>query len=413
MIPAEPMERTIVRVLEAGHVLRAAPHERVIDALARASERLADPQSELGAKAREVLPAQTGLSPENIERTLFDSLETLQRSELERALAIFERAALGHRTMPVALAGLILAGNVFTAALRPIAWSLLLRVPALVKPSTEDHGLSELFVGALEEADPELAMAIGLVRFGRTDQAMLDRFAAQCSVLHVWGSDEAIGEIRARTLPTTAFVPHGHGLGAIYIPKEALSGLDEGERIAREIALDVSLYDQRGCLSPHVVFVMRGARVSPVDFARILGEHALAELERTMPRGSLPLEIGARQVQWRGLGAVRGELFEGATWAVTFEGNAPFRSSPGWRNVAVHEIDSLEALASLLAPLGPHLKALGVAGEAEHRRVVATTLPAGLAPRISATGEMQRPGLLASPDGERPWQGFVRIVDTE
>jgi hypothetical protein len=410
---SESADHTIARTRDAGRVLRGVDHERVIHALANAAKEIANPDSALSKKARAVLPARTGLSPANIERTLSDSLHALCEEELKRALTTFERAFDGHTTIPVSLAGMILAGNVFTASLRPIAWSLLLRVPALVKPSSNDEGLSELFVNAISEVDPEIGAALGIVRFGRTEQTMFSRLGESCDVLHVWGSDETITEIRTRLRAATSLVPHGHGLGAIYVPKVALLSLDSAERVAAQIALDTSLYDQRGCLSPHVVFAEKGARISPIELARMLGEQTFAEIEKTIPRGPLPIDVGASQVQWRGLGAVRGELFEGERWAVSFEGKARFRSSPGFRNLAVHEVDSLDELGRSLAPLGTHLKALGVAGELDLRREVAGALPSGLAPRISETGEMQRPGLLASADGERPWSGFVRILDLE
>ncbi len=408
MNESESIESTVLRTREAGRLLRSVDHERVMHALMTASEQIANPLSTLGHKARALLPAQTGLSPANIERALSDSLSALREESLRKALSAFERAFDGHMTARSSLAGMILAGNVFTASLRPIAWSLLLRVPVLVKPSSEDEGLSTLFVDAIAEADPEIGHALGFVRFGRADPALLAHFAESCDVLHVWGSDETIAEVRTRLRATTSLVPHGHGLGAIYVPRSALT-----ERVATEIALDTSLYDQRGCLSPHFVFVEKSARTSAIDFACMLGEQAFAEMERAIPRGPLPLEVGASQMQWRGLGAVRGELFEGERWAVSFEGRAPFRVSPGYRNLAVYEIDSLDELGRVLAPLGIHLKALGVAGDPDLRRAVASALPTGLAPRISRPGEMQRPGLLASADGERPWSGFVRTIDLE
>ena len=62
---------------------------------------------------------------------------------------------------------------------------------------------------------------------------------------------------------------------------------------------------------------------------------ALAAMGRRFPRGPLPADVGAQQLQWRGVGAARGELFEGDGYAVSYEGRGALRLGPGYRNVWV------------------------------------------------------------------------------
>ncbi|MDQ3033674.1 MAG: hypothetical protein M3Y87_14745 [Myxococcota bacterium] len=408
--PATSIDRVIDRALDAGAALRAADVDRVVRAIASAAARLADPTSKLGREARDVLPTRSGLSDENVELALTSSLAELHEDRLRAAITAFDRAHHGRTTSPARLAGMVLAGNVLSASLRPLAWALLSRVPVLVKPSSTDEGLSELFAIALGEADPELGDSIALLRFARQESAMLAAMSSRCDVLHAWGSDRSIAEIRAALPATTSFVAHGHGLGAIYVPADALATEASLAQVADRIALDVALYDQRGCLSPHFVLVEPGAKIPAAELARVLSERALAGLARTLPRGPLPVHVGAQQVQWRGVGMTRGELFEGDGWAVTYEGDAPLRLSPGWRNVAVHDAADLGAR---LAPFGAHLKALGIAGALEVRWSIARALPPPLAPRVSEIGAMQTPGLLAAVDGEPPWTGLVRLLDVD
>lgn len=411
--PAASIDRVLERARDAGAALRRADLDRVVRAISGAAARLADPDTRLGREAREILPVRSGLSPGNVEHALRTSLAELSADRLRVARAAFDRAHHGRTTTPARLAGMVLAGNVFTAALRPLAWALLLGVPVAVKPSSGDEGLAELFAVALAEVDAELADAIALLRFARSESAMLDAMASRCDVLHAWGSDRSVAAIRAALPATTSFVAHGHGLGAAYVPAHALATEQAAERVAARIALDVALYDQRGCLSPHFVLVEHDANVPPVELARLLSERALATLARTLPRGAIPAPTGAMQIQWRGVGAVRGELFEGDGWAVTYEADAPVRLSPGWRNVAVHACRDLADLGARLAPFGVHLKALGVAGSIDVRWSIARALPAPLAPRVSEVGAMQCPGLLAGADGEPPWSGLVRVLDVD
>jgi hypothetical protein len=68
-------------------------------------------------------------------------------------------------------------------------------------------------------------------------------------------------------------------------------------------------------------------------------------------------------------------------------------------------------LCERLAPLGAHLKALGVAGPIDARRGLAAMLPAPLAPLVSNVGAMQTPPVDALSDGIDPFSGLLRWID--
>jgi hypothetical protein len=150
--------------------------------------------------------------------------------------------------------------------------------------------------------------------------------------------------------------------------------------------------------------------VVPREFSRLLADEGLAPLARSLPRGALPMDLGAQQLQWRGLGVVRGELFEGDGFAVSYEADGPLRLSPGYRNVLVLECGDPRELARRVGPLGVHLKALGVGGDAARRAEIARTLDAPLAPRVSALGTMQTPGLGGPADAVDPFAPFRRFL---
>jgi hypothetical protein len=140
---------------------------------------------------------------------------------------------------------------------------------------------------------------------------------------------------------------------------------------------------------------------------------ALGRLATELPRGALPTSAGAQQVQWRGVATTRGELFEGDGYAVSFEGDGPLRLSPGYRNVSVLTAAGEADLGRRLAPLGVHLKALGVAAPLAARRTLAAALPPPLAPRISDVGAMQAPPLDSLADATDPFAGIYRYVQID
>lgn len=408
--PESALTRTIERVEEAGATLRAASAARVDAAIVRAVSMLADVGSPLGRQALASIPARAELSPEGVRWALETTLAELSEPALERARETLERTRRDFTLVPVRVAGLVLAGNIFTAALRPLVWSLLCRVPVVCKVASTDAGLAELFVLALTLADAELGAAIGVVRFSRAEPALLSRLASAVDVLSVHGSDRTIEQARVQCSATTEIVPHGHGLGVALVPKDALGADADVTRLVSALALDVAAYDQRGCLSPHAILVERGGAVSARELGRRLSEDGLRPLARSMPRAALSTLDGAVQVRWRGVAQSLGELFEGDGWSVSFEADGPIRACPLQRNIAVHEVASEDQALERLASYGAHLKALAVAGSGETRAAIAERLPPGVAPRVCAPGAMQRPPLSAATDGVVPWQGLVRLA---
>ncbi len=399
---SELIDLAIERIERAGRVLRAASETRVLDALEAALAALGDPSSPIGREAFGPIAERSGLSAEGAAWALETTLAEASGAKLREGLDRMTRASAGYRATPVRSHAIVLAGNVFTSCVRPMVWSLLARVPMVVKLAGADEGLAELVGIALTACDPELGEAIAIVRSGGSSAAIYAELAARVDLVSAFGGDHAIGEMRGKTSATTDFVAHGHGLGAVIVLREALSSDVDG--LCARLALDVAAYDQRGCLSPQAVFVEKGGEIGPRDLAERLATRGLAPLARSMPRGALPVQVGAQQVQWRGVASSLHELFEGDGYAVSHEGTSALRPTPGYRNVAVHAIESLGELEPRLGPLGAHLKVIGVAGDDAR-----LALPSPLAPRLCPLGEMQRPPLLAATDGVPPWQGLTRL----
>jgi hypothetical protein len=232
-------------------------------------------------------------------------------------------------------------------------------------------------------------------------------------VASVHGSDRTVQSIQKQLPAGCRLIAHGHGLGAIYLPAASLCDERSAALLAKRAALDVAAYDQRGCLSPHFIYVQKGSRVTAGRFAQLLAEQGLSTLGKRLPRGGLSVGAAAGQMQWRGVAAARGALYEGRDFAVSFEGRQEPRPSPGYRNVGVYECAGVQELVRALLPLGAHLKALGVGGDAGQRSRIAASLPAPLAPRICPAGRMQRPPLDAPADGRHPLEGLVRWIQVE
>ncbi len=397
---AEPALRAVIEGVErAGPSLRARPPDRIAARLAEAWARIADPERHLGRLARERLPGQTGLSLEMVAWALQATFDGLPEALAEAARRM--AAPPGLRAAPHRLGALVLAGNVFTACVQPLSMALLAQTPVVAKASSRDDGLPRLFAAALAEVDPELAAACAVVTFPGEASGLTDVLLARASVVSAYGSDATLRALRERLGPGATLIPHGHGLGLGFASARALD--DDLEGVARRFARDVAAYDQRGCMSPHAILVEGEARAEP--FGRALAA-ALDDLERELPRGALPRDAGPAQIQWRGVAATRGPLFEGRASAVAVELEpAAIRPSPGYRNALVRPVGSVDGVTVAADALGAHLKTLGVAGPLD---AVLTRLPPSVACRVCRAGEMQRPDLLSLADGRLPWDGLRR-----
>ena len=403
--------RALATALTAqSHRLWHAGSERRARWLAKGFSLLRDPQHPLGRRAHVELGHASGMDSKMVRWALNTALAPLTTEALlalDRQVVAPNRHAL--RTHPGQLCVVVLASNVFTAAARGVGLPLLFGWPVLAKPSSREDTFPRLLRAALCEADDQLGAAYNVVTFAAEQTSGHAALFEQADAVSVFGSDNTLNTIRAQLGATVTFIGHGHGLGAAFVGAQALTSTEDARDAARKLALDVAAYDQRGCLSPHVAWITRGAEVSPLAFAELLHEQ-LASLARDLPRGPLPFEVAAAQVSYRGLAAIHGKLLEGDGFAVCYEERASFRVSPGYRNLQLLCVDTLEELADRLAPLGMHLKCLGVAGLGDPAALL-RAMPARVAPRICPLGTMQSPPVDALQDGAPPWEGLVRWLE--
>ncbi len=300
----------------------------------------------------------------------------------------------------------VLSGNVFTACLRAVLTPLVFGVPVLVKASSRDDVLARALVEALPAPYREAAAVLSHPGGdARRDDALL----RHADVVHAYGTDHTLRALRARTPIHARFIPHGHGVGLAYFPRP----LDnDAEAYANALALDIAAYEQRGCLSPHIVYVQPGDE-------RRLGQllhAALADLERSLPTGGRTSEENAARRMWLETVAALGEVLEGPHHAVAVEDDVPLPNGPGQRSVVVRSSSSGRTtgkrsraadFAETVAALGSQLKSIGVALPEPEIGTLAWDLPSGVAPRLVPLGRMQILPFDALADGYPPWEGLL------
>jgi hypothetical protein len=169
---------------------------------------------------------------------------------------------------------------------------------------------------------------------------------------------------------------------------------------AVRLALDISLWDQLGCLSPLAVFVEDAAGGRSELLAASLAD-ALAQTQQRLPRGEIAPASAAAIAHERDEARMRAAAGQGVvvhasadtSWTAVLEADARWRPAPLHRFVRIHPVDSREALLEALAPLHRHLACVGLEGFAEAGPEIARTLCERGASRVCRFGEMQSPPL--------------------
>ena len=370
-----------------------APAE-LVDRLDRALELWREPDSPwLHRLAKE----HGGFSPEVVSMGVRRGIEFWTRDVLA---TLRERELVEPSGVPGAT-GVWLAGSVPTATFAALLLPLLAGSSVWAKPASADPVTPALFRDSLAEAGlPEL------VRIMPEDEVLQ---GVDCLV--AYGSDETLEAVRRRLPAATRFVGYGHKLSLAAIGTHVSVA-----KAAAELALDLVLWDGRGCLSPAYALVLDEPAGRAESFAAELAR-ALTDCERTLPRPALDLAEEAHIREQRAFAALRPDArvwaSEGSTsWTVAYDPNGPLPSPGALRFARIVTIRSLAELGERCRELSPHLSSIGHGGWGSDMEIAAIAAASG-ASRVCPLGRMQLPPIDWNHDGMSPLRPMLRFTDVE
>jgi len=371
---AAGLSRAIAAAIDARTRLRQRTPDDTAAALAAAAARwLAD--AALAAQ----LVESSGLHPSMIADVLPRVAAMLDHDAM-RALVEREGTEIGE---PAEWIACILASNVPALAVPAIALASLAGSAVVVKSGHRDTVSAPAFQRALAAVDPALAATVVPVSWPH--DAALDDLLLDAPLAVLTGHDETVATLAERA--TGRVLGHGTRYGALLIDTSA--PVDYAGA-----ALDVALYEQRGCLSPHVCWVVG----DPERVADGLADALLVLAERLPPASAPVEERGAvraflDEAAWSGAG-----VQAGAWGAVVREPSSSFRPTCGARTIRVLPLRDAEMLPECFEPNA--LECLGTN----------VPPPAGLrargVARVCPLGRMQQPPL-SWPRGQRPALGSL------
>ena len=434
----------IINLLTASQeqYLSLQPIAALLEIVDAAVSRWQKPDNPLRKLAEESLPAITGLSPSMIRTALTRHFESWRIEPLRRAL----QHALGDirmldefrpsgedparwvRAVGPRISTHILAGNIPGLGATELLITLLTKSACLCKVSSDEPLLTALFARTLIEVEPRLAGCLAVVWWpgGSREAKGLEEVAfSRSELVTATGSNEAVAAVQQqmaeRRLVSTRFIGYSHRVSLSLIGRESIGTREELRAAAKNAAMDVAMYDQQGCLSPHVIYVETGGNHTPHEFARLLGQE-LNRLEQELPRGPVETKISARLHQVRSMAEIRqadgkvSAVFKsetGTLWTVICDDDATFALSPLHRTIRVKTVGDLNYVIPLLEPWRPHLQAAGLLVSEARRTSLAGALAGVGVNRICPVGALQFPPAGWPQEGRRFIADRVRWVALE
>jgi hypothetical protein len=430
LAPADWKRLTDALRVAAGS-MRDRPVGEVVRSIGRTGERFLDPEDPIRLSALEWLVPTAGISAEMAGVVLTgmardwtsDRLTELLERELgaPEVLDEFQRLDSG-RTVCACGPSLSLhvgAGTVPGVSVSSLILSLLVKSAALLKPGKGDVALPVLFAQALAEEDSELAggLAVAYWPGGHSPAEVVALESAE--VVVAYGNSESVEALRDRTPVTSRFVAYHHRVSIGMVGRDALSS-EESTRTAAEAAASVSMFDQRGCVSPHVLYVERGGITDPDAWAGALAR-AMAEVETELPGGRLAPDEASVLHQLRGAAEIEEASGAGSrvytgdsgSWTVIYEDDPAFTLSCQNRVVYVKPVPDLAEVPGLLHDLRRHLQTVALTGAGDRREGLASALGRVGVTRITSFEAAPWPPPWWHHDGTSVLDGLIRWVDLE
>ena len=429
---SEEAEALLQALGGASETLAARPVLELARQLGRVGLRFLEPKDPVHREACERVAREAGLSAAAAYEIVTgmardwtpDRLERMVRADFPDPLVLdrFRPAEFGGQLRAIGgrLAFHIGAGSVPGVAATSMIRSLLVKCPVLLKPGRGDTILAPLFARTLDALDPELARGVGVAYWPGGSGGPLESAALATSDRVVaYGSLELIRLLRGRIPPATPLVAYHHRLSVGAVARECVGPAPAADPVLRAAARAVATFDQRGCVSPRIIWVEEGGTISPPGWAEQLFE-ALELLAPTLPAGRESLWVAAARQQERG----RWELREAAgTGHRIFAGPAggacvlydpdplaPLRLPATGRTVLVRPIESLARLPEALGPARSVLQTLALAAPQGRIENLAERLAASGVTRVATFEEQPWPPAWWRHDGRGPLRPLVRWV---
>jgi hypothetical protein len=432
LAPAD-IARICTQLLAAQAELRTLNTSDIIAAIDAVARRLRDPsepeREAVLASLRSITGYSTAMAEHVLDRMTHDwlapALHEMIRAEFGGTgpLDGFAARAGRHvRTHVIAppLGLHVFSGNVPGVAVTSIVRALLVRSAVLGKSAAGEPALAPAFARLLSRVNPIVGNCVAVTYWAGGDTALEHAALQHVSLVVHYGGADAIASLRERASARVSFVEHGPRISFGIVAGDQLADAALLDQIARDTAHSVALFDQQGCVSPQLVYVLGGSQQARV-FADAVAT-AMQAVQKELPRGRIDAGEAAAirelrtRAEFAAIAGAGGEVWgpDELHFSVILSGDIAFEGSCLNRTLLVKPAPDLGALLDAVRPFGALLQTVGLAGfDAETRSRIAAALADAGATRITSVADMPWPPPAWHHDGRGPLTELVRWTDME
>lgn len=408
--PKEQLKEIITSLRDAQVWLREQPVEGLIGLIDMAAKRwMSEPKYQI-LKDKGLLFLSTWCAENNLRRVANLGL----RGNIQYADNWLPMPDSEKHQMRANARGLVchwLAGNVQILGLFALVQAILTKNSNLLKVSKNDEGVFRLLLTAFEGLEytctdghvikgDDLLKTIAVVYFPRTADDVARQMSASADVRIAWGGREAVETVASYPSRYDAeTVIFGPKLSMAVIAREDLQDEQEARKLARRVAVDVSIFDQTGCASPHNVYIERNGAISPEQFCELLTE-AMRKTELQIPKPAMSAEQVSAIHSIRSVYDFCGKVYGSNTMSYTIlMDEEPASHKPVYsRVIFVHVVDDIN---DALAFVCDDIQTIGISSASERTQLFASAAAIQGAMRFPLIGRML--------NFEMPWDGIILI----
>ncbi len=306
-----------------------------------------------------------------------------------------------------------MAGNVQILGMFAVVQCILTKNVNLIKVAKADGGVFSSLMSAFEGLEyttkdgysikgDDLVKTIGVIYFSRHAVKLGEQMSKAAKVRIAWGGKEAVETVAG--YPSTIdceTVIFGPKLSYAVIAKEALTSERDAKKLARRVSVDVSVFDQAGCASPHNLYIEKGGEVSPERFCEILAE-TFPKTEIQIPKPTVSPEQISAIHSIRGVYDFKGKVWGSSnmSWTILLsdEKECELCKPVYSRALMVHEVEHIN---EALKCIKDYIQTIGI--EAPKEKAI------DFAVRATQKGVARLPKIGRMLNFEMPWDGIVLI----
>lgn len=284
----------------------------------------------------------------------------------------------------------ILAGNVIGPTWLSACLGVALQCPQFIKLSHRDLASFMLYLQSLNEIDPSFRATIACGYYPGEGDANA-RLLHETDLVVATGSDDSVNAIRATLMKvnrSSRLIAHGLKISLQVIAKEYAVA-----EVAELAAWGIVAFDGNGCFSPANVYIERGGRLTPEQFAEAMADSMACISFHIPPKRTI--DVAERVTNYR-YSQMRRKLSGenvriikslNTDYTVIVDGDHPaLAPTCQERVVAVKPVDDIRSVPHHIGHLSHNLQTVGLAVPSEDILQVSDGLGAAGVTNIKIVG---------------------------